>query len=75
MLTDAMLDLHCAGCGAITSIPPLCGPCFKAIDVRSPIVASTRKGYDYAVRIEGCVQHLTRDDLATFVRNSEDLAS
>lgn len=25
------VDLHCVGCGCITSIPPTCGPCFALL--------------------------------------------
>lgn len=66
----SIIDPHCAGCGAITSIPPLCRVCFRTTGARSPIVESGRKGFDYAIRIEGCVQHLTRDGLAEFVANT-----
>lgn len=66
-----IIDLHCAGCGAITSIPPLCGPCFATIGGRAPIVASRRKGFDYIVRTTGGVaDHMTRAQLAEFVANT-----
>lgn len=68
-----IIDLHCAGCGAITSIPPLCGPCFATIGALAPVVTSNREGFDYAVRIPGCTQHLTRDGLAEFVSNSREM--
>ncbi len=67
--------LDCAGCGCVTSIPPLCAHCFSDIGARSPIVPSNRRQYDYAVRTDGCVQHVTREQLSEWVANARSFGS
>ncbi len=63
-------DLHCAGCGAITAIPPTCGHCYRACAAECAAQDATRRAI-----VNAAPPLFSPDELLDLARAAEYMAA